>query len=189
MPAVIADLVLNWPGRRTGTVTLTGSKIVYYRTGERSAVMREILLRLRRLARRRICSSTKVEKMLSTSLARVLSARGIHYGWVMVALAMGYGMCSSATLSIPGVLLVPMSAEFGWSWIYASHQLGAGAMALAAGESRDALASYLPAFFAAGLLCLVATLSLLLLRDRARPPRVGRQEDPNNAMVGDQRYA
>lgn len=53
--------------------------------------------------------------MLSTLLARTLAARGIHYGWVIVALAFAYGICSSATLSIPGVLLVPMSTEFGWS--------------------------------------------------------------------------
>ncbi|HEX2885624.1 MFS transporter [Vineibacter terrae] len=53
--------------------------------------------------------------MLATSLARALAARGIHYGWVMTALALGYGICASATLGIPGVLLVPMAAEFGWS--------------------------------------------------------------------------
>ena len=37
-------------------------------------------------------------------------------------------------------------------------------MAFGAGATRDALASYLPAFLAAGLLCLLATLSLGLLR-------------------------
>ena len=36
----------------------------------------------------------------------------------------------------------------------------------ALGESRDALASYLPAFFTAGVFCILATLSLLLLRGR-----------------------
>ena len=36
--------------------------------------------------------------MLSASLARALAARGIHYGWFMVALTMGYLLCSSATL-------------------------------------------------------------------------------------------
>src|SRR4030095_6674640 len=53
--------------------------------------------------------------MFSASLAHALAARGIHYGWVMTALAMGYGICASATLGIPGVLLVPMATEFGWS--------------------------------------------------------------------------
>jgi predicted MFS family arabinose efflux permease len=53
-----------------------------------------------------------------------------------------------------------------FGWIFAAHQLGAGLMALAAGESRDAFASYLPAFLAAGMICLAAALSLLLLRGR-----------------------
>jgi hypothetical protein len=62
-----------------------------------------------------------------------------------------------------------------FGWIFAGHQLGAGTMALAAGASRDALASYLPAFFLAGLLCILAALSLLLRRrafneDAARQP-------------------
>ena len=53
--------------------------------------------------------------MLSTSLARFLATRNIHYGWVMVALVLVYGICSSATLGIPGVLIVPMANELGWS--------------------------------------------------------------------------
>jgi len=39
-------------------------------------------------------------------------------------------------------------------------------MALAAGEMRDMLTSYLPAFFAAGLLCLVAVPPLTLLGEQ-----------------------
>jgi len=53
--------------------------------------------------------------MFSTSLARFLATRNIHYGWMMVALVLLYGICSSATLGIPGVLMVPMAEEFGWS--------------------------------------------------------------------------
>ena len=45
-------------------------------------------------------------------------------------------------------------------------------MATAAGESRDVFASYLPAFFAAGVICLVASLSLVLLRGRTEPVAV-----------------
>jgi hypothetical protein len=56
-----------------------------------------------------------------------------------------------------------------FGWIFAAHQLGAGVMAFAAGASRDALASYLPAFFAAGVFCLLAVLSLALLRNRRGP--------------------
>src|ERR1700710_2847637 len=53
--------------------------------------------------------------MFANTLARNLAARGIHYGWVMVALTFGYAVCSSAVMSIPGVLLTPISKEFGWT--------------------------------------------------------------------------
>jgi len=53
--------------------------------------------------------------MLAKALARSLAARGIHYGWVMVVLTFCYVICSSAVMSIPGVLLLPISREFGWS--------------------------------------------------------------------------
>ena len=56
-----------------------------------------------------------------------------------------------------------------FGWIFAFHQLGAGLMAFAAGASRDALSSYLPAFFTAGALCVVAALSLGLIRRRPTP--------------------
>jgi hypothetical protein len=45
-------------------------------------------------------------------------------------------------------------------------------MAFATGISRDLLASYLPAFFAAGVLCIAAALSLWLLRGRGGPVTV-----------------
>ena len=53
--------------------------------------------------------------MFATLAARALAARNIHYGWLMVALLFLYGVCSSAAMSIPGVLLVPISNDLGWS--------------------------------------------------------------------------
>ncbi len=53
--------------------------------------------------------------MFADKLNRILSARNIHYAWVMVALTFLYSLCSSAAMAIPGVLLVPMGHEFGWS--------------------------------------------------------------------------
>ena len=53
--------------------------------------------------------------MLATSIAPWLFRRGIHYGWVMVALTFVTTICSSAAVSLTGVLLVPMTEEFGWS--------------------------------------------------------------------------
>lgn len=53
--------------------------------------------------------------MLATPLSPWLLQRGIHYGWVMVALTFLNAVCSSAATTLPGVLLLPMSEEFGWS--------------------------------------------------------------------------
>ena len=57
-------------------------------------------------------------------------------------------------------------ANLVFGWIFAGHQLGAATAALGAGLSRTELATYLPAFFTAGALCLLAAaLALRLSRD------------------------
>ena len=53
--------------------------------------------------------------MLAKAVARGFAARGIHYGWVMVALTFLYGVCAAGAMSIPGVLLTPMANDLGWS--------------------------------------------------------------------------
>lgn len=47
--------------------------------------------------------------------AQALSDRGIHYAWAMATLAFLYALFSSAAMGVPGVLIVPMSKELGWS--------------------------------------------------------------------------
>ena len=57
-----------------------------------------------------------------------------------------------------------------FGWIFCGHQLGAATAALGAGLTRTALNTYLPAFFASGLLCLVAALlALTLAKPRPKP--------------------
>ena len=58
------------------------------------------------------------------AFARALSRRGIHYGWAMAALAFVYVLFSSAAMGVPGVLIVPMSKELGWSISELSAPLG-----------------------------------------------------------------
>jgi MFS family permease len=57
-------------------------------------------------------------------------------------------------------------ANLVFGWIFAGHQIGAAMAAFAAGLSRTMLATYLPAFFAAGALCIVAALTVLLIEQR-----------------------
>ena len=64
-------------------------------------------------------------------------------------------------------------ANLVFGWIFAGHQLGAATAAFGAGVSRTALLSYLPAFFAAGALCLIAAVLILTLGDRSERKRQG----------------
>ena len=50
-----------------------------------------------------------------------------------------------------------------FGWIFAGHQLGAATAAFGAGLSRTQFSSYLPAFFTAGGLCLIAALLALTI--------------------------
>jgi MFS family permease len=81
--------------------------------------------------------------------------------------AMFYGLDWIATVP-PTVRLT--AQRFGsersnlvFGWVFAGHQLGAGAAAFGAGLSRTVLATYLPAFFVAGALCVGAALMILLI--------------------------
>jgi MFS family permease len=87
--------------------------------------------------------------------------------------AMFYGLDWIATVP-PTVRLTaqrfgPERANLVFGWIFAGHQLGAGVAAFGAGLSRTVLATYLPAFFIAGALCIVAALIVLAI---SRPVKV-----------------
>jgi sugar phosphate permease len=59
-------------------------------------------------------------------------------------------------------------ANLVFGWIFAGHQIGAAMAAFAAGFSRTMLATYLPAFFAAGALCIIAAVVVLTIDERRR---------------------
>ena len=87
--------------------------------------------------------------------------------------AMFYGLDWIATVP-PTVRLTaqrfgPERANLVFGWIFAGHQLGAATAAFGAGLSRTLLASYLPAFFVAGALCIIASLLALSI---SRPVKV-----------------
>jgi MFS family permease len=87
--------------------------------------------------------------------------------------AMFYGLDWIATVP-PTVRLTAQRfgaerANLVFGWIFAGHQIGAGAAAFGAGLSRTLLASYLPAFFAAGALCIVAALLAVSITKAPKP--------------------
>src|SRR3989440_11553809 len=53
--------------------------------------------------------------MISNWLAATLGRRNIHYGWVMVGVTFFTALISAGTVGAPGVFIVPLQHEFGWS--------------------------------------------------------------------------
>jgi MFS family permease len=87
--------------------------------------------------------------------------------------AMFYGLDWVATVP-PTVRLTaqkfgPERANLVFGWVFAGHQLGAATAAFGAGLSRTMLSSYLPAFFAAGVLCVIAALFALTIAKAPKP--------------------
>jgi sugar phosphate permease len=85
--------------------------------------------------------------------------------------AMFYGLDWIATVP-PTVKLA--TVHFGrekagvmFGWIFAAHQLGAATAAYGAGLSRATLSSYLPAFYTAGIVCLVAAILAIMIGRRS----------------------
>ena len=53
--------------------------------------------------------------MISNWLSTTLARRNIHYGWAMVAVTFFTALVSAGTVGAPGVFIVPLQKEFGWS--------------------------------------------------------------------------
>jgi predicted MFS family arabinose efflux permease len=89
----------------------------------------------------------------------------------LAAFAVFYGLDWIATVP-PTVKLTAQAfgprANLVFGWIFAAHQLGAGAAALTAGIVRTEFGSYALAFQGAGLLCVVAALAMITSNRRKR---------------------
>ena len=53
--------------------------------------------------------------MISNWLSATLARRNIHYGWVMVGVTFLTALISAGTVGAPGVFIVPLQKEFGWT--------------------------------------------------------------------------
>lgn len=53
-----------------------------------------------------------------------------------------------------------------FGWVFTAHQLGAATAAFGAGFTRTEFDTYLPAFFVSGVLCLVAAVGVVAVRER-----------------------
>jgi MFS family permease len=87
----------------------------------------------------------------------------------MVAFIVFYGLDWVATIPPTMALcreLFGASAPVVFGWVFASHQVGAAAMALGAGIVRDELGTYDMAWYAGGAICILAGALSLLVRKR-----------------------
>ena len=53
--------------------------------------------------------------MISNWLSAALARRNIHYGWVMVGVTFFTSLIIAGTVGAPGVFIVPLQHEFGWT--------------------------------------------------------------------------
>src|SRR5947209_18966212 len=53
--------------------------------------------------------------MLSIRVSSVLFGRNVDYVWVMVGVTFFAALVSAGTFGAPGVLIVPLQQEFGWT--------------------------------------------------------------------------
>jgi sugar phosphate permease len=52
--------------------------------------------------------------MLANHLAAIMQRRGLHYGWVIVAVTFVTMLTTAGCMGLPGALIVPLGKEFGW---------------------------------------------------------------------------
>jgi MFS family permease len=112
------------------------------------------------------------------ALPHALAAQHLSLG----AFVAFYGLDWIATVP-PTVTLVTQTfgEESGlvvYGWIFASHQIGAAIAAVGAGAIRDHVDSYNPAFYVAGLLCVIASLGVFAVRGPTQAVRTAAQPQP-----------
>jgi sugar phosphate permease len=115
-------------------------------------------------------------------LAMYYGFRGLSLVWLVSANVSSFALLVFAVIyGLDFIATVPptvrmsvqtFGADMGpavYAWVFAFHHIAAGAMIWAAGVSRDVLGSYVPAFLAAGLLCLAAAASFGGVRAQTKP--------------------
>ncbi|WP_428246494.1 MFS transporter [Ferrovibrio sp.] len=90
------------------------------------------------------------------------------YGLSLFALFYGLDWIATVppTVKLTGQIFGPQKVGMVFGWIFAAHQLGAATAAYGAGLVRTSTQSYTPAFFLAGVACIVAAVIVLLVRQQ-----------------------
>ena len=93
------------------------------------------------------------------------------YGLTLFAVFYGLDWIATVppTVKLAGQEFGREKAALVFGWVFTGHQIGAATAAFGAGISRDAFASYLPAFYTAGAACMLAAIAVLLIRQDRQP--------------------
>ncbi len=93
------------------------------------------------------------------------------YGLTLFAVFYGLDWIATVppTVKLAGKEFGREKAALVFGWVFTGHQIGAATAAFGAGISRDAFASYLPAFYTAGAACMLAAIAVLMIRQDRQP--------------------
>ena len=96
------------------------------------------------------------------------------YGLSIFALFYGLDWVATVppTVRLAGKIFGREKGALVFGWIFTAHQLGAAVATFGAGKVRTDLATYLPAFYGAGIMCLFAAVIALAARTRLSGPAV-----------------
>lgn len=85
------------------------------------------------------------------------------YGLSLFAMFYGLDWIATVppTVRLTGKIFGREKAPLVFGWVFTAHQIGAAVATYGAGAARTGLSTYLPAFYAAGAMCLVAALVAL----------------------------
>ena len=94
------------------------------------------------------------------------------YGLSMFALFYGLDWVATVppTVKLTGAAFDRQTSPMIFGWIFAGHQLGSATAAYGAGLTRTLLLTYSPALYAAGFACLIAAVSIFLIRRPGTSP-------------------
>ncbi len=94
------------------------------------------------------------------------------YGLSLFAMFYGLDWIATVppTVRLTGKIFGREKAPLVFGWVFTAHQIGAAVATYGAGAARTGLSTYLPAFYAAGIMCLVAAL-VALAADRRQQPK------------------
>lgn len=105
------------------------------------------------------------------SLLWLPSSTFSFYGLSLFAVFYGLDWVATVppTVKLSGAVFGRERAGMVFGWVFMAHQIGAAVAAYGGGLSRSLTASYLPAFYTAGIACLFAALAALAVKPRPAP--------------------